>query len=121
MSNPDEYVPQIGHHVRVTKDGVIDDVVPYEEDQYTVSIDGLRYTTGPRYGHVLTRLPDPEPKWVEGDLIVVDDTSRLLRGWDLKAGSNAWRNIFGEVVDDEHVSNAWREGRVTILYQAVAS
>lgn len=69
MSDQENYVPKVGDHVRVTKEGVVDQVKPYESDYYTVSIDGLHYTTGPRYGHTLTKLADPEPGW---DAILVD-------------------------------------------------
>jgi hypothetical protein len=125
MTSSDKYQPKVGDRVRVTIDAPVGVVDPSSSDPGAFRVDLTEqdyiWILPATAGVGVEKLPDAEPVWVEGDLISVDGTSRLVRGWDLASAAPAWRNIFGEVCGDGHVSDVWRESRVTVLYKADAS
>lgn len=67
MTEP--YTPQVGHRVRRTR--VTEGVVTYAGRNFA-GVDGLPVTT-------YERLPDSEPKWQPGDIVIDADSDVLVR------------------------------------------
>lgn len=84
-----EYTPKVGHRVRVTtvREGVVEGV-----DRGSVLLDGRSYVATLR-GATRTweRLPDPEPEWQEGDMVMDAEGRPFRRGKSRASGQWDWQ------------------------------
>ena len=62
----------------------------------------------------IEKLPDPEPTWVNGDVVRVDSTGgRFVRSGD------AWRHVDTNMwTRGEIISEHWSGGSLTVLFKA---
>jgi len=105
-----------GDHVRVTFEGKVRNVA-LNGDKFYVRSDWLGFDALVKLG-AIEKLAEPEPEWVNGDVIRVRGESYLTyvwtyRGWGV-VGSNG-------TPDANSISSCWRKGEVEILHKVDAS
>jgi hypothetical protein len=113
------YVPKSGDRVRATQtiegtvtrrfDG-IDSYIEVDTDEGGIELHHLedRWT--------FEKLQDPEPKWVNGDVVEVAGAGEGARR--ARVGDK-WLNVlYGMPIADVDVSTEWRTGQLEILYKA---
>lgn len=112
------YQPQVGDRVRVTYEGIVN----------SVHGGGKRFVCEGAFGADLAdpnvtveKLQDPEPKWVDGDVIKTGHwvpAHRIDGKWINPYGGGVhWFSEGGECV----IPEAWRDGVLEILYKADAA
>lgn len=69
-------------------------------------------------GVTVEKLADPEPEWVNGDVIRLCGSVALTY---VRVGDKWIIASSGEQADSDSISNVWRVGRGVILYKADAA
>lgn len=112
------YTPKAGDRVRVTVEGVVHDSggkwFDLGGNSFDVPYDGPHEAT-----YTIEKLQDPEPVWVNGDVVEVAGyvpMHRLRGNWYNHLAEPHYLN--GMPGD---VSEAWRDGELKILYKADAA
>lgn len=105
-----------GDRVRVTFEGKITATAGSGHFRVGASVPA----NGP-YGWVfashMEKLVDPEPDWVNGDLIRIRDDLVLTYMYD----KGEWPNIGSDVrIKPDQVTTCWQRGEVKVLYKADA-
>jgi hypothetical protein len=114
----ENYKPKVGDRVRVTHEGEIQ-AVDKNRVLYRVG-SGRTFTwfdSGDPKGVVVEKLQDPEPEWVNGDVIHIIpyvEGYRIGGKWLHADGEVHWWSRGGGDV----IPRAWATGKLEILYKA---
>lgn len=120
-----DYHPVKGDRVRVTRvfEGIVGEVgctgirLDHDQAQTRFDFQSPFWATRGMVTQSFEKLADPEPVWVNGDVIHIGP---FLKGYRL---GGKWLNEDGEVHywsrgGEALVPKAWREGTLTVLYKA---
>lgn len=120
MSEQTAYTPKVGDRVRITTRTLEGEVVraTFNDDEGYLQQVCLKGDDG-FYGWVscnssyvtVEKLPDPEPVWVNGDVIWAGGQVWMRSGGAWRsADKNGW-------VGGQLITNYWNQGSVTTLYK----
>lgn len=109
------YKPKVGDRVRVTIEGEVTEVSPsdgwFDIGANYIPTDRKEWD---RAEYTIEKLADPEPKWVNGDVVRHANSVLAFRHGD-------WFNVrTGFVANSEFVSKQWRNDDLQILWKAPA-
>jgi hypothetical protein len=109
----DVYQPKKGDRVKVTYEGVVDWVSSTGVSFELENGEGSHYVNDVS---TIEKLQNPEPKWVNGDVVQVVSTSGLF----VRSGG-AWRHAHtNQWVGGANLSKQWADDNLKILYKAHA-